>query len=109
MSDPIEIMDEAMREFIARPLPNATIPPTTIDLENVLAGGLGCIRALIAHAMVDALGRAGYVLVPIEATPAMIFKGGIEGEWRTDSEGDCMGGNPGDVWRAMLEASLSCG
>jgi hypothetical protein len=51
----IERVERAMKEFVSRPLPNATNPPTTINLELVLAGSLGDVWSLVARAVLAAI------------------------------------------------------
>lgn len=56
MSDSmIESVAAAMKKFVETPLPNATEPPSVIDLQTVLAGCLGDVWRLIARVAIEAL------------------------------------------------------
>lgn len=79
---------QAMKEFIERPLPNSTIPPTTIDLQCISAGSLGDIRLLIVRAVLTALRD----IDPDDAA------------WKA---GDAISDCTTDTWQAMIDAILA--
>lgn len=87
MSEMIERVARAMREFIETPLPNNTIPPTMIDLTVVSAGSLECVWEMLAKAAIAAMR---------EPTEEMVYEAQAQ-RGHQDAE---------SCWSAMIDAAL---
>lgn len=96
--------------------PDHILPPPVRDngpLETMAMATIDCLEAfdvnLVPTAIVDALTEAGYAIVPVEPTEAMLELGLFEAESCTNDWTASAACLPGHVWKAMLHASAPIG